>query len=55
MAIKNSPLVTKYKEMLDDQIQTNKHFRMYGNMTKTEKEMNRFDLKAYKAKDNNQY
>ena len=36
-----------YKEMLDNQIQFNKGLRMYGNMTKEEKQLNKEDLLAY--------
>ena len=45
----------KYKDMLDEQIKFNKSAKMYGNMTQMEKRMNRYDLYAYKHKDNQQY
>lgn len=45
----------KYKNMLDEQVNFNKNFKMYGNMTQMEKRMNHNDLYAYKHNDNNQY
>ena len=41
--------------MLDNQIQFNKGLRMYGNMTKEEKQLNKDDLLAYQNFDNKQY
>jgi len=45
----------KYKDMLDQQLEINNQFKMYGNMTSVEKAMNRHDLQAYKNYDTREY
>ena len=37
-----------YKQMLGSQIEFNKHIKMQGNMTETEKRLNKAQLHAYK-------
>ena len=42
----------QYKDMLDQQLEVKNQFKMYGNMSSVEKNINKVDLNAYKNYDN---
>ena len=45
----------EYKQMLDGQIEHKNQQKMYGNMTRVEKQLNKEDLSAWQRYDNYQY